>query len=393
MESTESTLSTPAQKSLFVSACEPSANVHLAYLAKHLDTSLRICGVFEPEVFADFKHAQPSFTLKDFAIMGFFDVCKKLLFFKRAVQEMSELAKSCDVVLLLDSSSFNLPIAKRVKQSNSKARVVYYILPQVWAWKAWRAKNIESSCDYLCAILPFELDMYPRALQEQRIKYVGHPLLDEITHMKSKPLSLKNGKIAFMPGSRRGEIKRIFPIFAALAKKLNNPKILILPKHFQKLTPQALTELYGEAIKDFEISFDTNSALIESSFAFVCSGTATLEATLIGTPLVLGYKTRALDVLIARAFVRLKHIGLANIFYNALHFGSPKVGNMQIHPEFIQSQLTTQNLLKAYEQYDVEDFFNKAMQIRAYLKHGSAKEVGALLTKLLNESIARDSYG
>ena len=376
-------------KRLFVSACEPSSNLHLKHLAKHLDKDLEICGVFDRETFVDFEKATPSFTLKDFAVMGFFDVIKKIAFFKKAIAQMSELAKSADCVLLMDSSSFNLPIAKAVKKSGIKAPIVYYILPQVWAWKPWRAKSIEQNCDYLCGILPFELEMYKNALAQKRAVYVGHPLMDEITEFKSEALPYKTAPIAFMPGSRKSEIKRIFPIFAEVAKSLPNKKILILPEHFKKLDSQALNEIYGDEIKVFEISFEANKALLESGFAFICSGTATLQATLIGTPLVLGYKTRGIEVLIARAFIKLKHIGLANILYNALYSNAPhsnmRNGTQQIHTELIQSQLTAENLLKAFEEMDIESFSTKSQELRDYLKHGSAKQVAGILNEILDK--------
>lgn len=373
-------------KRLFVSACEPSANIHLQFLAKNLDSSVQVCGIFEPNVFAHFPNAKASYTLENFAVMGFFDVIKKINFFKEAINKMIKLAEESDVVLLMDSSSFNLPIAKALKKNGSKVPIVYYILPQVWAWKPWRAKQIESICDYLCAILPFELAMYPRAQKEKRIQYVGHPLLDEIPALKEQPLPLENGKIAFMPGSRKSEIQRIFPVFVKVAKQLPNKKVLIIPEHFKNLESYELAQIYGNDIEMFEISYDANTALYESSFAFICSGTATLQATLIGTPLVLGYKTRNTDILFARIFVRLNHIGLANILYNALHLGNSHIGTKQIHPELIQSNLTAINLLKAYNDTRPELFFSQVKELRDYLQHGSAEKLATLLTKLLHKN-------
>lgn len=373
-------------KRLFVSACEPSANIHLRPLAQKLDTSLQICGVFEPSVFTEFPNAQPTYTLEEFAVMGFIDVMKKLAFFKNAIEKMSKLAERSDVVLLMDSSSFNLPIAKTLKENGSKVPIIYYILPQVWAWKPWRAKQIETLCDYLCATLPFELTMYPQAREKGKARYVGHPLLDEISQFKTEPLPLENGKIAFMPGSRKSEIQRIFPIFAKVAKQLPNPKILVIPEHFKDLDKQALTQIYGKDINLFETSFDANATLYESSFAFICSGTATLQAALIGTPFVLVYKTRGTDILFARALVRLNHIGIANILYNALHLNGSHIGNKEIHPELVQGNLTAISLLKAYNDTRPELFFFKVKELRGYLKHGSVRRVANLILKLLNEN-------
>lgn len=365
-------------KKIFVSACEPSSNLHLSFLAPYFDDSWQVCGVFEENIFTHFSHATPSYTLKDFAVMGFFDVLKKLRFYKRVVREMKELAMSCDCVLLMDSSSFNLPIAKALKKAGAQVPVIYYILPQVWAWKPWRAKLIESVCDELCAILPFEIAMYPQAYKQGRIHYVGHPLLDEINDFKLQPTPMNEGKIAFMPGSRKSEIKRIFPIFAQVAQELkSSEKILVLPEHFKSLSADELIHLYGAEIEAFEISFNANEALMQSHFAFVCSGTATLQAVLIGTPLVLGYKARSIEVAIARVFVKLKHIGLANIFYNAMHFGSPKIGKKHIHIELIQDELTKEKLLEAYKAGSKEllSFFEKVKEVRTYLGHGAAKQV------------------
>lgn len=384
-------------KKLFVSACEPSANIHLKALSKYLDQNLKICGVFDQQSLPDFPYAKSSYSLKDFAIMGFLDVLKKIFFFKKAIKEMGELAQKCDVALLMDSSSFNLPIAQYLKKHNAPTKVVYYILPQVWAWKPWRAKKIESVCDYLCAILPFELQSYPNALCQGRISYVGHPLLDEIPSVKHIKDTLspqdENEKkqkevIAFMPGSRKNEIKHIFPIFTQVAKSLPKDitKILVLPEHFSDLDSQSLTQIYGEEIRDFELSFDSNASLLRADFAFVCSGTATLQATLIGTPIVLGYKTRGIDASIYRMFIKLSFIGLANIFYNAIHTGSPKSGTYQIHKELIQEDLNVENLLSAYKQTSSKDFLHKAQEIRDYLKHGSAQKIAQILNNALDSS-------
>lgn len=385
-------------KKLFVSACEPSANVHLKALSRYLDQNLRICGVFDQQSLSNFTNAQSSYSLKDFAVMGFFDILKKIFFFKKAIREMAELAMECDVALLMDSSSFNLPIAQYLKKHNASTKVVYYILPQVWAWKPWRAKKIESICDYLCAILPFELQSYPNALREGRISYVGHPLLDEIPSFKHSlkdtlPLQDKNKKnqkeiIAFMPGSRKNEIKHIFPIFAQVAKSLPKDltRILVIPEHFGNLDSQSLMQIYGEEIKDFELSFDANESLLRAKFAFICSGTATLQATLIGTPIVLGYKTCGIDVAIYRMFIKLNFIGLANIFYNAIYTGSPKSGTYQIHKELIQKDLNVENLLNAYRQTSPEDFLQKAQEIRDYLKNGSAQKMIQILNNMLESN-------
>ena len=133
-------------------------------------------------------------------------------------------------------------------------------------------------------------------------------------------------------------------------------------------------EIYGD-VSDFEVVSNTPEALYESDFAFVCSGTATLEAALIGTPFVLAYKAKTIDVFIARKFVKIKHAGLANIMFDFM-------GKEPLHEEFIQEFATAENLLKAYESCDRQKFLKGCDELRAYLGHGSSKNVVKILKNM-----------
>lgn len=352
---------------LLVSALEPSSNLHLRELKKYLN-GVEFLGIFEEDM------GEPLFNPKDFSVMAFSDVLGKIKFFLHANNEMAKLAQKADAVLLMDSSSFNIPLAKKIKKNNPQKYIIYYILPQVWAWKAWRVKQIEKFCDKLGAILPFETSFY-----KKKATYVGHPLLDEIKLYKS---SSSGKNIVFMPGSRKGEIKKIFPIFVQIANTLvNKKKILIVPKSFNGLD---LKTIYGEEILGFEISFDTHKSLYEAEFAFICSGTATLEAALIGTPFVLGYKMRRLDFLIGKIFVKLSYVGLANIFYNALNGERAGRGKTKLHDEWLQDEMTADNLLSSYYRLDFEKFLLESSKIRSYLEHGSAENIARWINLTLN---------
>lgn len=354
-------------KKILVSALEPSSNVHLRELKQHLP-NIEFIGIFDEDL------GTPLYSPKNFSTMGFLDVIKKIKFFYSSNKKMAQLSHMADLVLLMDSSSFNIPLAKAIKKMDKNKPIIYYILPQVWAWKPWRAKKIESLCDKLCAILPFEISFYAH-----KATYVGHPLLDEISLYKQ---TQSGDGIVFMPGSRMGEINRIFPIFAQTAKQLGNKKkILVVPQSFKNLN---LASIYGKDIEEFEISFDTHKSLYEAEFAFICSGTATLEAVLIGTPFVLGYKAKKLDFLIAKMFVKLSYIGLANIFYNALSGEYPGRGKSKLHQELIQEELTPTNLFHQYKSLNREDFLIKSGQIREYLKNGSAENVANWIKLTLN---------
>ncbi|RAX54877.1 lipid-A-disaccharide synthase [Helicobacter sp. 16-1353] len=366
---------------LFVSALEPSSNIHLQYLLKelkkHIDFDLY--GVFSKDI----EYGIPLYELEQFSIMGFVDVFKKITFFLNASNEMSKLALECDKILLLDSSSFHIPLAKKIKKANPNKVIMYYILPQIWAWKPWRAKTIEKYFDKLAATLPFEISYY-----QAKAVFIGHPLLDEITHFRGDSSVESNAEskdsrilesntknlITFMPGSRIGEINRIFPIFRELKnilKKEDSNLVfnLVVPKHFKH---RKIDEIYND-ISDFNIVFDAQLSLYESKFAFICSGTATLECAIIGTPFVLGYKAKKFDALVVKNFLNIEYVGLANILYRKIHPDS------LFHYEILQDKLTAKNLLDAYNKSKDDDFISKSLEIRKYLQYGSAKNVACWL--------------
>ena len=388
-----------------ISCLEPSANLHfkevLAHLKK-LDPACEICGIF------DEKLGAPIYKSSEFSAMGFIEILPLILKAKRAIAQMTRLAAECDRVLLIDSPAFNLPLARAIKESGARAEISYYILPQVWAWKPHRAEKLKAFCDNLLSIWPFEAKFFgadceedkgavpqeaeskDASLQEVKDKdavpkedaarqssqsaktakysFVGHPLLDEIKFQKTN--YDKQGKIAFMPGSRRAEISRLMPIFRALAPKFeNSERVLIIPPHLM----DQRDEIYGP-LDGFSIANDTPATLKDCDFAFICSGTATLEAALIGTPFVLCYKARAFDVWLARKLVKLKHVGLANIIFDFL-------GEEPLHEELLQGEVSAQNLLSAYERCDAAKFKLASEKLLDYLKFGSSENVAKILTQ------------
>ncbi len=388
-----------------ISCLEPSANLHFKEVLEHLkklDPACEICGIF------DEKLGSPIYKSSEFSAMGFVEILPLILKAKRAIAQMTRLAAECDHVLLIDSPAFNLPLARAIKESGARAEISYYILPQVWAWKPHRVEKLKAFCDNLLSIWPFEAKFFgadyevdkgaasqeaeskDSALQETKDKdaapkedvarqssqsaktakysFVGHPLLDEIKFQKSS--YEKQGKIAFMPGSRRAEISRLMPIFRALAPKFeNSERVLIIPPHLM----DQRDEIYGP-LDGFSIANDTPTTLKDCDFAFICSGTATLEAALIGTPFVLCYKAKAFDVWLARKLVKLKHVGLANIIFDFL-------GEEPLHEELLQSEVSAQNLLAAYERCDAAKFKLASKKLRDYLKLGSGENVARILTQ------------
>ena len=343
---------------LLVCAMEASSNIHLKELKKYLSDDVELYGVFDKEL------GNPLYDLTSLAIMGFVDALKKLRFFFKLRDELVKLAASCDKVLLMDSSGFNLPLAKKLRETYPDKEIIYYILPQAWAWKKGRVAKLEKYCSKLCSIIPFEGEMYS---DKNKLTYVGHPLLDEIKEFKQE-LSNTN-KIAFMPGSRKTEITNLMPIFRELIKKIPKKEyVLIIPAKFDDAY---IKKIYGD-ISEFTISKNTHEALIDSEYAFICSGTATLEAALIGTPFTLSYIAKKFDFFIGKLFVKLNYIGLANIFFE-------KMGKSALHSEFLQENVTVDNLLNDYNNLDKKSFFNNSKLLRDYLKNGSSQNVAKII--------------
>ncbi|HHD79690.1 MAG TPA: lipid-A-disaccharide synthase, partial [Epsilonproteobacteria bacterium] len=147
-------------------------------------------------------------------------------------------------------------------------------------------------------------------------------------------------------------------------KAINGKKSLIVPKFFKG---RDLSEIYGD-IEAFEISFDMQETLSQSDFAFICSGTATLEAAIIGTPFVLAYKAKKIDYFIGSQVVKLSHVGLANIIMDF-------EGKPPVHQEFLQDDVTAANLLNAYQTFDKASFSTNAKALKDILQHGSVDQI------------------
>ncbi len=342
---------------ILVSALEHSANIHLKSLLEHLENDFTLTGIFDSSL------GEPLIDMQERAIMGFTDVIKKIPFFLNLAKQMVELANEADKVLLIDSSGFNLPLAKKIKKKYPNKEIIYYILPQAWAWKKKRVYTLAKNVDKLLSIIPFEKEYYP---PNANIEYVGHPLLDSIKHYKES-LNGNIEKILFMPGSRKSEIQKLMPIFLQLSTLFKEKELLLaIPKHLEHNRG-----IYGD-ISNFTITYNAQKALVEADFAFICSGTATLEAAIIGTPFILTYKAKALDYFIGSRIIKLNYIGLANIFFE-------KMGKKPMHPEIIQDQLTIENLVKTYKQFKQDEFLKNSKILRTYLQKGSAKRVAEVL--------------
>jgi lipid-A-disaccharide synthase len=342
---------------LLVSALEPSSNLHLKEVLKHTG-DIEIVGMFDKSL------GEPLYDISQMAVMGVVDALKKIRWAYKAMDEMVVLARDADKVLLMDSSAFNLPLAKKLKTAYPDKEIIYYILPQVWASRPKRAIKLEQYCDKLLGILPFETDYYTQG----KAQYIGHPLLDEID-VHRVDAETKN-VITFMPGSRKSEITRLMPIFLKLRRKLGNDirPLLVIPPSFDK---NKIAKLY-KGNREFEVVRDTHEALRRSEFAFVCSGTATLEAALISVPFTLAYIAKKVDFFIGAKLLGISQVGLANIILT-------NYNNTTLHNELLQADVTVDNLLKEYYDTNKDIFAQKSEELRAYLGHGSSQNVAKII--------------
>jgi lipid-A-disaccharide synthase len=327
---------------LLVSALEPSANLHLENLFEHLH-GIELAGIF------DEKFGKPIYSPKSFGVMGVIDVIGKIFAAKKAIKELTALAAECDKVLLIDAPAFNIPFAKAIKKAYPDKQIIYYILPKVWAWKKGRIATVEACTDVQAYIFPFERQFWAGGI------YVGNPLMEEIRTLKTAPCHSVE-TTAFLPGSRRSEIKALMPVFRECARQMDGKKILSIPPIFDE---HEIAALYGD-ISAFEVSFDAKEALVDADRAVVCSGTATLEAAIVGVPFVLVYKAKKLDYFLGRLFVKLVHVGLANIIFDF-------DGMSEFHAELLQETVTPENIKAELEKINPDEFFAKSQQLRNIL--------------------------
>lgn len=267
---------------------------------------------------------------KELAFMGFAEVVmnlktilRNIAFCKKDIQ-----AYAPDVLVLIDYPGFNLRIAEWARQQGIK--VVYYIAPQVWAWKPGRVKMMKQCIDKLLTILPFEQKWF-KDNWNWEVDYVGHPLLEAVDGYEDKlpPLS-QMPIVAVLPGSRKQEIRQKLPIMLKVAQQFPQHKFIVamapgMDEDFYKpfLAPYPNTA----AVKGI-----TYTLLRQARAALVTSGTATLETALFGVPEVVCYKGNPVSYAIARRLVKIKYISLVNLILDA-----------PVVKELIQHELTVEN--------------------------------------------------
>jgi lipid-A-disaccharide synthase len=282
----------------------------------------------------------------DLAIVGLPEIARALPMFLKTFQTLKKEAakRRPDAVILVDFPDFNLKLAKSLKKQG--ATVIYYIAPQLWAWRKHRVKIVKNSVDLLLTILPFEKDWYQKQGM-RRVEYVGSPLVREVNSKLSKEefcakhkLELTKPIVALLAGSRRKEITRILPVMIETAGMMTgkNPGMQFVVALAKNRKPWEVAEAkkkvrYGGVPKLKVVQDETYEALNAADAAAVTSGTATLEAAIIGAPMAIVYKTSALNYALLRPLIGVEHFGLINL-----------IAGERLAKEFIQRDLTAETL-------------------------------------------------
>jgi lipid-A-disaccharide synthase len=321
----------------YIIAGEASGDLHGANLIKAIKEK-------DPQAIfrcwgGDLMQAQGAEVVKhyrDLAFMGFIEVVKNLPTITKNIKfcKSDILQFSPDVVIFIDYPGFNLRIASFVKEHNIKT--VYYISPQIWAWKQSRVHQIKRDIDKMLVILPFEKEFYERF--DCKVDFVGHPLLDAIQSLDNSDGSwkAKNGLsekpiIALLPGSRKQEINSMLPIMLSVANDFLDYQFVVAVAPGQELDfYQPFTEKYPVKL----VQGKTYSLLQNAHAALVTSGTATLETALFNVPEVVCYKGSKISYEIAKRIIKVKYISLVNLIMDKM-----------VVKELIQSELNTPNIV------------------------------------------------
>ena len=328
------------------------------------------------------------FDIKDHSLMGFVEVLKKLpdvWKLRNAFIDLMEKRKP-DVLLTIDYPGFNMRLAKLAKERG--INVVYFIAPQVWAWRPGRAADVAKVTDKIACIFPFECDFYKS--YGANIEFIGHPLVDTVKpSLSRKEAEELAGKrtghplILLMPGSREMEIQRLLPVMLGAAKILKQKR-----PELDFAIPRAATIAKG-ILEDSVRQAGLNIRLIEghnydvmsvADLAIVTSGTVTLEAAMCGLGCEILYKSSPVSFWIAKRVVKIPNIGLPNI-----------VAGRQIEPELLQDDCTPDKIAStALELLEPERFAQlqrDLLEVKEKLgEPGAVKRVAELVLRMAGQN-------
>jgi lipid-A-disaccharide synthase len=367
-------------------AGEASADLHgsnLVSAVKKLDPLLTFRGIggrMMEDVGVDVL-----FPSSELAVVGLTEVFSRWRTILKAYFRLKSILEHDrpDLLVLIDFPDFNIPLARHAKRFN--VPVLYYISPQVWAWRAGRAKKLARRVDRMAVILPFEEGYYRR--RGMSVDYVGHPLLDAIPDSLSRQEAVRRFHLegtrpvlGLLPGSRKEEVIRLLPVMvkaAELLKRRYPGLACLLPR--ASTIPQTLVEpiTAPSSVPIKVVEGDIYGALGACDIALVKSGTATLEAAIMGIPMVIVYHVSPISYWVARMAVKVPFIGLVNL-----------VAGDRVVPELIQNDVTPQNLVR--ETVDIledghrrADMIKRLGEVRDKLRKGASERTAQIALEMM----------
>jgi len=355
-------------KKIFIIAGESSGDFHAANLVKEIKSfrnDIDFFGIGGSEL-----KTQGVTLVHDYHeinFIGFTKVIKNLKKITRVLNDTVAQIKKInpDIVLLTDFPGFNLKLAEKIKPF-FKGKIIYYISPQIWAWHYSRIKKIRKLIDKILVIFPFEKEMYEK--ESVASEFVGHPLNNRINeYLKQNIFNENENKIvSLMPGSRKEEIERIFPVFIEAAKKISDAykaKIKVIcsenfPLDFYKKFKGAENFEFIVNSSD-EILYKTIST---SDLVITKIGTSSMECALLEVPFISGYKAGKMNYMIGKNLVRINSFAMVNILLKR-----------NVVKEFIQNEMTADNIFEEAKKIFTDENYRRDMK-RAF------KEMKGILT-------------
>jgi len=381
---------------IMIVAGEASGDLHAAKLVHELRVAanerVRFFGAAGPLM----REAGVEAVLQsdDLAIVGVLEIATALPLFLRAFKSLKKAARERkpDVAVLVDFPDFNLKLAKALKKQGT--RVVYYISPQLWAWRSYRVRAIKKYVDLMITILPFEKDWY-ETMGVTNVEYVGSPLAKEVHATRAKRQFCSDHKIddskplvALLPGSRHKEIVRILPVMLESAAKMAVQIAdvqFVMPLASERALPDVqriLRQVENESgiPKDlFIVTGETFDALKSSDVAAVTSGTATLETAIIGTPMAIVYRSSSLNYGLLRPLISVEHFGLVNLI------AGERVAKELIQRDFTAETLS-QELIRLLEpKVNIEMREKLEQTIEKLGKGGASKRAATAIMKMIGQ--------
>jgi len=363
------------QSRIMIVAGEASGDIYGADLvceAHRLDPELHFFGIGGQRMRE--AGVQTLVDSADMAVVGLVEVLKHFDVISAAFLKLKKILREDPpaLLILIDYPGFNLRLAKVARRAGVK--VLYYVSPQIWAWRQGRVKKIARLVDHMAVILPFEAAFYERA--GLPVTFVGHPLLDMVQVSMSREqaaasfgLDPSRKIVGLFPGSRNNEIERLLPVIVESARVLEKqlPGIQFVVPIASTLNQDDLAPQFLTAGIDVTFSHERIHDLIRACDAVISvSGTVTLEIALIGTPMVIIYKLSPLTYMLAKRLVKIEHIGLCNI-----------IAGETVVKELIQHEANPARISAEIEKIlgnvlYADEIRHKLSAVRSQLKRGGA---------------------